>query len=162
MLRAAAAETWGVPIDSCQAENGTIVHAKSKRTLSYGKLASLASQQSVPAVEKLTLKSRPSEFKLLGKRIPGVDNKKIFTGQLAYGCDTRLDGMVYAVFQKCPSFGGKVRSANVDQLKKAPGIVDAFIVEGTDNLKGLMPGVAIIAESWCCLLYTSDAARRAI
>ncbi|MBT6379854.1 MAG: xanthine dehydrogenase family protein molybdopterin-binding subunit [Opitutales bacterium] len=148
MLRTAAAETWGVSIDSCKAENGTIVHAKSKRTLSYGRLASLASKQSVPAVEKLTLKSRPSEFKLLGKRIPGVDNKKIFTGQLAYGCDTRLDGMVYAVFQKCPSFGGKVRSANVDQLKKAPGIVDAFIVEGTDNLKGLMPGVAIIAESW--------------
>ncbi|MBT5168870.1 MAG: xanthine dehydrogenase family protein molybdopterin-binding subunit, partial [Opitutales bacterium] len=148
MLRTAAAETWGVSIDSCKAENGTIVHEKSKRTLSYGRLASLASKQSVPAVEKLTLKSRPSEFKLLGKRIPGVDNKKIFTGQLAYGCDTRLDGMVYAVFQKCPSFGGKVRSANVDQLKKAPGIVDAFIVEGTDNLKGLMPGVAIIAESW--------------
>jgi len=156
MLRAAAAETWGVSIDSCQAKNGNIIHAKSKRSLSYGKLASLASKQTVPPVDKLKLKSRPSEFNLLGKRIPGVDNKKIFTGQLSYGCDTRLDGMVYAVFQKCPSFGGKVRSANTDQIKKAPGVVDAFIVEGTDNLKGLMPGVAIIAETW----WEADSARK--
>lgn len=156
MLRAAAAETWGVSIDSCQAKNGNIVHAKSKRSLSYGKLASLASKQTVPPVDKLTLKSRPSEFNLLGKRIPGVDNKKIFTGQLSYGCDTRLDGMAYAVFQKCPSFGGKVRSANTDQIKKAPGVVDAFIVAGTDNLKGLMPGVAIIAETW----WEAESARK--
>ena len=63
---------------------------------------------------------------LLGKRIPGVDNKEIFNGSLIYGCDTRLDGMVYAVFQKCPSFGGKVRRANVEQIKSFPGVVDAF------------------------------------
>jgi len=148
MLRAAAAETWDVPIDTCQAKNGSIVHAKTKRSLSYGKLAAKAAKQPVPSVDSLKLKSRPSEFNLLGKRIPGVDNKKIFTGQLSYGCDTRLDGMAYAVFQKCPSFGGKVKRANTDQLKGFPGVIDVFVVQGTDNLKGLMPGVAIVAETW--------------
>lgn len=148
MLRNAAAKEWGVSPDECQAKNGTIVHKKSKRSLSYGKLAALAAKQPVPDVKSLKLKSRPKDFKLLGKRIPGVDNKKIFTGSLSYGCDTRLDGMVYAVFEKCPSFGGKVRKANVNQLKGFPGVIDAFVVEGTDDLKGLMPGVAIVAETW--------------
>lgn len=156
MLRAAAAEKWGVSIDTCVADGGAVNHSKSKKSLSYGELAPLAAKQSVPDVKKLKLKSRPSEFKLLGKRIPGVDNKKIFTGKMPFGCDTRLDGMAYAVFQKCPSFGGKVKNANTDQLKGFPGVIDAFVVEGTDNLKGLMPGVAIVAETW----WEAESARK--
>jgi len=148
MLRNAAAEKWGVSPNECSAANGAIHHKKSKRTLTYGKLTTLATKQSVPDAKSLKLKSRPEEFKILGKRIPGVDNKKIFTSTLGYGCDTRLDGMVYAVFEKCPSFGGRVKSANTEQLKGFPGVVDAFVVDGTDDLKGLMPGVAIVAETW--------------
>lgn len=149
MLKNAAAEKWGVPAVECKPNmNASIVHKKSGRSLGYGELAPLAAKQSAPDADSLKLKSRPKDFKLLGKRIPGVDNKKIFNGSLNYGCDTRLDGMVYAVFQKCPSFGGKVRRANVEQIKSFPGVVDAFVVEGTDDLKGLMPGVAIVAETW--------------
>jgi isoquinoline 1-oxidoreductase beta subunit len=36
-----------------------------------------------------------------------------------------------------------------------PGVKDAFIVEGTNNLNGLRPGVAIVADS------TWNALRRA-
>ena len=42
MLISAAALTWGVPRSGCAAQEGAIVHAASKRRLSYGELAAKA------------------------------------------------------------------------------------------------------------------------
>ena len=61
--------------------------------------------------------------------------------------------MLYAVFEKCPVFGGTVRSANVDAVKALPGVRDAFIVRAREanpngDLEGVSDGVAIVATSW--------------
>jgi isoquinoline 1-oxidoreductase beta subunit len=69
------------------------------------------------------------------------------TGKPLFGIDQKLPGMVYAAYEKCPVYGGKVVSANVDRIKALPGVIDAFIIEGTDNVTGLAPGVAITATS---------------
>ena len=76
-----------------------------------------------------------------------MDNPKLVTGQPLFGIDQRRPGMVYAVYTKCPVFGGKVVSANLDEVKALPGVRDAFVVAGTGNITGLMPGVAIVADS---------------
>ena len=58
--------------------------------------------------------------------------------------------MLYAVYVKCPVWGGKVVSANLDQVKALPGVRDAFVIDRTvpeDGLTGLVPGVAIVADS---------------
>lgn len=144
MLIEAAALTWGVPAAECVATDSTVHHKSSNRTLRYGDLVAKAATLPVPA--KAELKD-PKDFKLLGTRIGGVDNPKIVSGQPLFGIDIQLPGMLYAVYEKCPVFGGKVVSANVDRIKSLPGVKDAFIIEGTGNVRGLVPGVAIVADS---------------
>jgi isoquinoline 1-oxidoreductase beta subunit len=57
------------------------------------------------------------------------------------------------VFHKCPVFGGKLTSANVERLKALPGVHDAFVVRASeanrsDDPQGISDGVAIVAKSW--------------
>ncbi len=61
--------------------------------------------------------------------------------------DIQLPNMKVAVFEKCPATGGKVASCDVDEIRKLPGVVDAFIVEGTGAVAEVMPGVAIVADN---------------
>jgi len=148
LLMAAAAEKWGVSPDECGAENGTVVHKASGRSARYESLLENAASLPVPDVADLELKSRPADFSLLGTFVPGVDNLQILTGQPLFGCDLRLDNMLYAVFEKSPTYKGKLRDTNVEEIRKLPGVTHAFVVEGTDDPLGLQPGVAIVATTW--------------
>jgi isoquinoline 1-oxidoreductase subunit beta len=152
MLIAAAARQWGVPPAECTTQPGVVSHRQSGRSLSYGALAAGAATLPVPDLATVTLKN-PKDFRIIGQRIPGIDNQKIVTGQPLFGIDVAVPGMLYAVFQKCPVFGGKLKSANVDALKALPGIVDAFIVRASEanpssDPQGVNDGVAIVAKGW--------------
>ena len=146
MLVQAAAQRWGVDSGSCHAAGGRVFHSPSGRSASYGDLAADAAGLPVPDLKLVRLKE-PKDFKIIGQRISGVDNPAIVTGKPLFGIDQVLPGMLYAVYEKCPVFGGKVVDANLAEIKSLPGVKDAFIIEGTSNLNGLMPGVAILADS---------------
>ena len=79
-----------------------------------------------------------------------MDVAAIVMGKPIFGIDTTLPGMLYAVYQKCPVFGGKVVSANLDDIKKEFGVRHAFVIEAGPGtpLDGLLGGVAIVADSW--------------
>ncbi len=152
MLVAAAAQSWNVPPSECVTAAGVVRHQASGRSLGYGELASKAALLPAPDLASVTLKD-PKSFRIIGQPTPGVDNEKIVTGQPLFGIDVVVPGMLYAVFQKCPVFGGTVRSANVDAVKALPGVRDAFVVRAREanpggDPEGVSDGVAIVASSW--------------
>jgi isoquinoline 1-oxidoreductase beta subunit len=155
MLVTAAAAAWGVPESECETEAGVVHHRRTRRRLAYGELAGRAASLPAPDLEKVTLKD-PKNFKIIGTRVRGVDNRAIVTGKPLYGIDVTVAGMLHAVFEKCPVFGGKVASANLDEVRSAPGVRQVFVVDGGAALDGLLGGVAILADTW----WHAESARR--
>ncbi|HEY6124010.1 MAG TPA: molybdopterin cofactor-binding domain-containing protein [Steroidobacteraceae bacterium] len=144
MLVSAAAAAWKVPVEECTARDSAVWNGKKK--LTYGALAAKAAALPVPDPATVKLKER-KDYRLLGKSYTGVDNRKVVTGAPLFGIDQQLPGLKFAVYEKCPATGGKVRSANLDEIKKLPGVRDAFVIEGNGKPTEVMPGVAIVADS---------------
>ncbi|MFT5483598.1 MAG: isoquinoline 1-oxidoreductase beta subunit [Halieaceae bacterium] len=145
MVVRAAAEQWGVPASSCHTASGKVINAAGA-TLSYGELAAAAAALPVPDPDSLRLKAQ-ADFSIIGQRKTGVDNHAIVTGQPLYGIDQQVTGMAYAVYEKCPATGGKVKQANLDTVRNLPGVSQAFIMQGNGKTTELMSGVAIVANS---------------
>jgi isoquinoline 1-oxidoreductase beta subunit len=151
LMIAAAAQQWNVPAAELTTGSGTVRHAGSGRKATYASLAGRAATLTPPAPADLRLKD-PKEFKIIGKGLAGVENMAITTGKPIFSIDVSLPGMLSAVFEKCPVFGGTAVSANLDEIKKLPGVRHAFIVPGaaTGGRGAAAPasGVAIVADRW--------------
>jgi isoquinoline 1-oxidoreductase beta subunit len=155
LLVKAAAQTWSVPESDCSTQAGAVVHKASGRKLGYGELATKAAAIPPPDPASVTFKD-PKDYKLIGQPMKNVDCPSIVTGRPLFGIDVKVPGMLHAVFEKCPVFGGKVASANVDELKALPGVRNAFVIEGGTKLDGLLGGVAIVADTW----WNAESARK--
>jgi isoquinoline 1-oxidoreductase beta subunit len=153
MLIGAAAETWKAPVAECSASMGRVHHRGSGKSIGYGELASKMASMPVPDLQKVAFKD-PKDYTIVGHSQPGVDTPKIVTGKPLFAIDFTLPNMLFAAYQKCPVFAGKVVSANLDEIKAMPGVRDAFVVEGTVKMgpvwagDALEPGIAIVADTW--------------
>jgi isoquinoline 1-oxidoreductase beta subunit len=135
MLIQAAAKRWNVPADECTASNGFVIHSKTGNKLGFGELAEDAAQ--VPVPKEVKLKDR-KDFKLIGKEIKNVANKDIVRGKGMFGLDFHREGMLYAMLQRPPAFGTKIKSVDAAEAKAMPGIVD--VVQFQNN-------VAVVGKS---------------
>ena len=151
LLLEAAAQHWNVPVSQLTTSESTVHHAASGRSLRYGELATAAASLPVPQLEQLKLKER-KDFKLLGRRHRNVDGRAIVTGQPLYGIDVQLPDMRVAVAQKCSMVYGGVKSANLDEIRRMPGVEQAFIAEGTGRPTEMLAAVVIVAKNtWSAL-----------
>jgi isoquinoline 1-oxidoreductase subunit beta len=162
MMVSTAAKQWNVPESECTTGSGMVKHARTNKSATYASLADAAMKMPPMTATDIKLKD-PKDFKILGTRVPGVDNFAIVTGQPAFSIDVNPPGMLFAVYQKCPTFGGKVMSANVEEVKKQPGVKHVFVIDpppppaapaagqrgggGGGNVTWA-GGVAIVADTW--------------
>src|SRR5579863_8766153 len=151
MLISAAALTWGVPRSSCAAQAGYIVHAASKRQLSYGELAEKAGTLPIPTDVPL---KQSKDYKIVGQRLARVDTPSKVKGDALFGIDFRIPGMKYSVLSRTPTIGGKVVSFDDKESKKISGVSyagkigDAAVAVVADSVWGAMEGRRLLNVSW--------------
>lgn len=156
LVRAAAAE-WGVPAEEITTSKSTLSHNATGRSASYGSLASKAAQLSPAPPDTLRLKD-PSQFTIIGQSKTGIFSDRIVRGEPIYALDKRLPGMLFAVYERSPVLGARLKRADVGDVLKQPGVRHAFAIEGNGNPAELMDGVAIVATHW----WLAHDARRAL
>jgi isoquinoline 1-oxidoreductase subunit beta len=154
MLASAAAARWAVPVGEVVAERQQVRHRGSGRRLSYGALAAAAAREPVPPREQVRLKS-PAQFRYIGKRSSRLsDGADIVSGRAAYGIDTRLEGMLYAVVARPAVLGGKLAHYDAQAALAVPGVVRVIEIPAHPLPAQSFPlgGVAVLARNtWAAL-----------
>ena len=130
MLIGAAALLMEVDRGDLEARDSQVVH-QSGESRTFGQLATLAAQQPVPDPEMLSYKD-PRSYTIIGTSVSGVDNLVIATGRSEFGIDVVTEGMKYATYVRCPRIGGAARSFNEAEIKRLPGVTDAFVLAPND------------------------------
>jgi len=137
MLVAAAAKAWNVPAGEITVDKGTLRHAASGRSATFGQLAEAAARESVPT--DVVLKD-PKDFRLIGKTARRTDTRDKTDGSAKFTQDVQLPGMLVAVVAHPPQFGAKVKSFDASKAKKVKGVVDVVKIP---------QGVAVLAkDTW--------------
>jgi isoquinoline 1-oxidoreductase beta subunit len=156
MLVQAGAEAMGVSPAECSTELGKVHHKASGKSVAYGEIFAKAAALPPPDLATVKPKDR-KDYKLIGKSMPTIDLDKMVAGKAIYGIDFKMPGMLYAVYEKCPVFNGKIVSANLDEIKALPGVKHVFQVEGNGDVSSLAAGVAIVATKWW---YANEARKK--
>jgi isoquinoline 1-oxidoreductase subunit beta len=149
MLLQAAADQWKVPVAELTVANSVITHAKSSRTITYGKVAAAASKLPPPDPKDIKLKD-PKDWKIAGKRMKRLDTVDKLTGKQVYAIDIKLPGMLNASIMEAPVFGAKVKSYDEAKAKAMPGVRHVMKVGDT--------AVAVVADTW----WQADKALKAL
>lgn len=158
-LRAAAANTWGVPVQEVHADNSLLTHKATGRTLSYGEMAEAAA--------KIELDNEPApkprdEWDTLTKVSRSkLQDPSIVNGSAVYGIDVNVPGKVYAALKQVPVQGGRLKSVDKSAVMDMPGVLDVVVVDPDEERKPIaikppqpmssttaQAGVAVIAEHY--------------
>ena len=150
MLIQAAAKRWRVPIDTCQALRGEVIHAPSGRRLGYGALAAAAAALPVPAAPPL---KAAKDFRLIGRATRRRDTPQKVDGSAVFGIDARPPNSKVALIALSPVEGGTIAGLAVDAALAVRGVSqvvnesDAIAVVADDTWAA-MQGMKALAPRW--------------
>jgi isoquinoline 1-oxidoreductase subunit beta len=126
MLREAAAQTWGVPVEEVTTKAAMLYHEKSGKAAKYGDFATKAATLPIPKDAKL---KDVKNLKVVGTSQKNVEGVKIVTGKPLFALDYNFEGMLVAMIEHPPAFGKKLKSFDASETLKMPGIKDVFSIK---------------------------------
>jgi isoquinoline 1-oxidoreductase beta subunit len=122
VLLDSAAAHWKVPVGELTTQPNKVVHAKSKRSMSYGEIAKFAKMPAeMPKLTEADLK-KPSEWRLIGHDLPRPDVAMKVNGAAKFGIDTQIPGMLYAAILRSPVLGNGPDKVDDAAAKKVKGV----------------------------------------
>lgn len=140
ILITAAAQTWSVDRATCRAEEGSVIHKPSGRRLTYGQLVETAAKLPVPS--DVPLKD-PKNFRIVGQSLPQLETREKVEGSAIFGIDMKMPRMLVAMVERCPVFGGKVKTFDATK---------ALSTKGVRHVIEIPSGVAVVADStWAAM-----------
>ncbi|SDN44005.1 isoquinoline 1-oxidoreductase, beta subunit [Methylobacterium phyllostachyos] len=140
MLMAEAAFRWKVPVSEITVADNVVRHGPSGRQARFGELAASAASLPVPSEPRL---KDPSEWKLIGAKLPRLDSVAKTNGTAIYSLDIRRPNQVTAVVARAPRFGATVKGFDATAARKVAGVLDVVQVPS---------GVAVIArDTWAAM-----------
>lgn len=125
MLKQAAAQEWGIPVEKCITKNGRVIHPDGKAS-SYGKLAEAAGKLAIP--EKPALKD-PKDYTIIGTQRDRMDIPDKVMGRTVYGMDFTLPDMCIAVVARGPAYGAIPESHDKNAAMALKGVVAVLPLE---------------------------------
>ncbi|MBG8555089.1 xanthine dehydrogenase family protein molybdopterin-binding subunit [Hymenobacter guriensis] len=123
MLRDAAAQAWGVPVEEVTTKAGMLYHGKSRKSGTYGSFAAKAAGLPIPKGVKL---KEAKDFTVVSRSKKNVEGLKIVSGKPLFGLDYQQPGMLIAMVEHPPAFGLKLKSFDAAEALRMPGITDIF------------------------------------
>jgi isoquinoline 1-oxidoreductase beta subunit len=136
MLKASAADAWGVKESELTTSEGMIYHKPSGQSEPYSTFAVAAGKRAAPRTP--TLKT-PNEFTIMGKHKPRLDIPSKVDGSAKFGSDVVVDNMKVATIAAAPVFGSKVATVDASKANSMPGVVKVVALEDA---------VAVVAEGY--------------
>src|SRR5438046_8603007 len=104
--------------------------------MSNSALVDKAAQLPVPQNPRL---KTPDQFRYMGKIMHRRDTPLKVNGSAVFGMDVVVPGMLIASIERCPVFGGKVKSVDATAAKQIKGV--KHVVEVSN-------GIAVVADGF--------------
>lgn len=151
MLKQAASDSWGVPVNEIIAENSHLIHTASSRKEPYSEFVAQVAEMTPSQTPEF---KDPKDYKIVGKFVPRRDIPAKVDGTAQFALDVRLPNMVYASVVRSPVPGGSVKNLDDSAARAIDGVQDVILIPAATATNPVLgdtistEAVAVVADSY--------------
>lgn len=135
-FKLAAAGLWQVDNARLITEKSKVIDPETGNIFHYHELYESLSTLYLPKVPDYKTREQST---LIGKPLPQLRSRERVTGKAKYGMDVNFPGLKFAMIERCPTFGGILKSFDGSDALKINGVLSVVQVEN---------GVGVVAENF--------------